>query len=147
MPSSLRLRWVALSLVFGCVAIHSAQATPIKPKPEDVIKQLTRPRMVFPAARAGWNGPEPNDQNRSFNVLLEQYGPEGSSRTARASLIEAAQPDLRIFAAIGMAILLMRVLRTREQLRVLARATSSPDSRNQLNTAPAAQERKEFKAA
>ncbi|HEX7960913.1 MAG TPA: hypothetical protein VF493_13400 [Terriglobales bacterium] len=145
MPCTLRLRWAALSLIFGCVAIHSAQATPIKAKPEDVIKQLTRPRMVFPAARAGWNGPEPNDQNRSFNLLLEQYGPEGSTRAARASLIEAAQPDLRIFAAIGMAILLMRVLRSREQLRVLARATSSPDNGNQLTT-PAA-EPKELKAA
>lgn len=145
MPGTLRLRWVALSVVCSCVAIHSAQATPIKPKPEDVIKQLTRPRMVFPAARAGWNGPEPNDQNRSFNVLLEQYGPEGSTRAARASLIEAAAPDFRIFAAIGMAILLMRVLRSREQLRVLARATSSPDNGNQLTT-PAA-EPKELKAA
>lgn len=147
MPVSVRLRCVAVSLVFACFAVHSAQATPIKPKPEDVIKQLARPRMVFPAARAGWNGPEPSDQNRSFNVLLEQYGPEGSTRAARASLLEAAQPDLRIFAAIGMAILLMRVLRSREQVRVLERATSSPDTGNQLNTAPAAPERKELKAA
>ena len=146
MPIALRVRWIALSLVFGCITVHSTHATPIKPKPEDVIKQLTRPRMVFPAARAGWNGPEPNDQNRSFNVLLEQYGPEGSTRAARASLLEAAAPDFRIFAALGLAVLLMRVLRNREQLRLLARATSSPDNGNQLTT-PAAQEGKELKAA
>src|SRR5690349_23513887 len=109
MPGALGLRWVVLCLIFGCVGGYSAQATPIKPKPQDVIKQLTRPRTVFPAARAGWNGPEPNDQPRSFNVLLEQYGPEGSTRAARASLIEAAQPDLRIFAAIGIGILLMKL--------------------------------------
>lgn len=147
MPKCLRLRWLAVSLAIACLYVHSAKATPIKPKPEDVIKQLARPRMVFPAARAGWNGPEPNDQARSFNVLLEQYGPEGSSRAAKASLIEAAQPDLRILLAIGMAILLMRVLRGREQLRVQERATSSTDSGNQPSTTPAAPEGIKLKAA
>lgn len=147
MPSSLRLRCIALSVAFGCFVTHCAHATPIKPKPQDVIKQLTRPRTVFPAARAGWNGPEPNDQPRSFNVLLEQYGPEGSTRAARASLMEAAQPDLRIFAAIGIAILLMRVLRSREELRLEGRATSGPGFGNQPSTTSAAQEGKELKAA
>src|SRR5262245_35194168 len=143
MPGSLRLRCVALFLPFACFAAHYSYATPIKPKPSDVIKQLTRPRAVFPAARAGWNGPEPNDQPRSFNVLLEQYGPEGSARAAKASLIEAAQPDLRIFLAIGMAIVLLRVLRGREQLHELERATSNADAGNQLNNAPAAPDGKE----
>ena len=147
MPKCLRLRWLAVSLAFACLYVHSAKATPIKPKPEDVIKQLARPRIVFPAARAGWNGPEPNDQARSFNVLLEQYGPEGSSRAAKASLIEAAQPDLRIFLAIGMAILLMRVLRGREQLRVQGRATSSTGLGNQPSTTPAAPEGSRLEAA
>jgi|SRR5256885_14242307 len=147
MPNSLRFRCFALSLAFGCFAAHGAHATPIKPKPEDVIKELGRPRMIFPAARAGWNGPEPNDQPRSFNVLLEQYGPEGSARAAKASLIEAAQPDFRIFMAIGMAILLMRILRSREQLRRQGRATSNAGFGNQPSTASAAPEGKELKAA
>src|SRR5262245_29403967 len=147
MPQSLRLHRVAMSLAIACLFVHSAEATPIKPKPEDVIKQLARPRVVFPAARAGWNGPEPNDQARSFNVLLEQYGPEGSVRAAKASLMEAVQPDLRIFLAIGMAILLMRVLRSREQLRIQGRATSGTGFGNQPSTTPAAPEDSKLKAA
>ena len=79
-------------------------------------------------------------------MFLAQYGPEGTARAARESLIEAARPDLRIFLAIGAVILLLRVLRNREQIRVEIEATSNMGSGNQLNTV-AAKDVKDLKAA
>jgi len=85
-------------------------------------------------------------QLESANLFLAQYGPEGTARAVRESLIEAARPDLRIFLAIGAVILLLRVLRDRESMRVENEATSNMDSGNQLNTV-AAEDGKDLRAA
>src|SRR5438874_4928491 len=140
MPKLFEARFFALIMVLTGLLVGTASATPIQPKLEDVIKQIERPRIVFPAARAGWNGPEQSQQRHSLNMLLEQYGPEGSARAVKASLIEVARPDVRAFIAIGMIILLLRILRSREQKRLEKQATRSVALSNQPITASAAHE-------
>lgn len=135
MTGKLRIRLFAAFIACTCAFSARAAATPIKLKLEDLIKQVERPRMMFAPARAGWNGPERSKPARTFNLLFEQYGPEGSERAMKASLIDAAKPDVRAFIGIGMVILLLRVLRNRDQLRLRNHATSNAAFGNQPHTA------------
>ena len=92
--------------------------------------------MVFPPSRVAWNGIEQSAQPHSFNLMLEQYGPEGSTRLVRASLMEALIPDMRALLAIGLIILLLRILRSRDEKRMrMKQATSAGAFSNQANTA------------
>jgi hypothetical protein len=137
----------ALLVVLCCSVACVANSTPNHAKPEAVSGHGDNPRRLLAASHDGWNASRAADnETRSANLFLAQYGPEGTARAARESLLEAARPDLRIFLAIGAIILLLRVLRNREQMRVETQATSNAASGNQLSTS-AAQDVKELRAA
>jgi hypothetical protein len=145
-PNRLSLIAGLLSVLLGCFVICSADSTVSYEKPEAVSRHADRANGGSGASQNGWQHSPGDTQLESANLFLAQYGPEGTARAARESLIEAARPDLRIFLAIGTVILLLRVLRNREQIRVEIEATSNMSSGNQSNAA-AAKDVKDLKAA
>jgi hypothetical protein len=107
---------------------------------------VERPRRHIAASQKEWNNVGAADETRPANLFLAQYGPEGTAHAVRTSLIEAARPDPRVFLAIGAVIVLLRILRDREQTRVGRQATSRTASGNQPSTS-AAQDVKKLRAA
>ena len=141
MPNRLSLIATLLSVLLGCFV--SAESTASH---EAVSRHADRDNGASGVSQNGWQQSPADAQLESANLFLAQYGPDGTARAARESLIEAARPDLRIFLAIGAVILLLRVLRNREQIRVEIEATSNMGSGNQSDTA-AAKDVKDLKAA
>ena len=84
-------------------------ATPIKPTPKQILKDVQRPETRFIPARAGWNGPE-NQSATSINPLMQRFSPEAQRAANRAALIAMATPDLRIWALLAMIIFALRLL-------------------------------------
>jgi hypothetical protein len=108
---------LALSLGILLSFAPRAQAVPIKP---DLQKILNRQQNLhFVPARAGWYGPEMRPAPQAaLNPVLEAYGPAATARSVRAALMAAAIPDPKALLAIGVLIVLMRILRqTQEQRR------------------------------
>jgi hypothetical protein len=104
------LSGAALLLLVALVAPLSA--TPIKPKLQEVLKATEKPPIKLPAARAGWDsGTKPVN----FNLAWEQYGPEGSARQMRASLLDALTPNPLLLAAIFGCIFLLRAQSVRRE--------------------------------
>ena len=130
----------------GSVVIPIASSAAPQERPKAVHRQGEHPLKIS-VSNAGWDKARLGNQTPSVNLFLAQYGPEGTARAIRESLIEAARPDLRIFLAIGATILLLRVLRRREQTHFVMQATSNIASGNQPDTAPAAEKAKKLKAA
>jgi len=100
-----------LLLLSACLASAPAAliATPIKPTPKQILKDVQRPETKFIPARAGWNGPE-NQTAASVNPLMERFRPEAQLAANRAALIAMATPDVRIWALLAMIILSLRLL-------------------------------------
>ncbi len=123
-----------------------ANATPIKPTIQDMLKQPSRPQINFPPARVGWNGPEQTSAPQEVNLTLEKYGPQGTILATQASIASSFRPDWRYFAGFGVLILLLRILRRQEELgrqpKTVEQATGSPAYSNQSSAA-----QKELKAA
>jgi hypothetical protein len=146
MPIPQRLRIRVLLLVLGSLVTTIASSA-AEHQRSKVVRRQAEHSLKLSASSDGWDKARPANQTRTVNLFLAQYGPEGTARAVRQSLIEAALPDLRIFLAIGTIILLLRLLRNREQTRFEMQATGNIASGNQLSTAPAAQEAKTLKAA
>lgn len=111
------------------VAVLRSDATPIRPDLKKVLAEPQPEATQFPLARAGWDGPEVQPSSRvAPNATLEQFGPAGSARQARASLIAVAMPDYRAVTGILLVILLLRRIRvTQRKARAAAQAaTKSP---------------------
>jgi hypothetical protein len=145
-PNWLPFNAGVLSVLLGCFLTYSANATANHTNSEAVSRHADRAIGASGASQEGWKQSLGDAQLESANLFLAQYGPEGTARAARESLIEAARPDLRIFLAIGAVILLLRVLRSRERIRVETEATSNMGSGNQSNRS-AAEDVKDFRAA
>ncbi len=100
----------SLVLLAALLFASAAQATPIRP---DLKKLVTAPppsRESFVPARAGWNGPEmsPDAPNPVLQYLLRRP-------PVWQEVASIAVPDWRLVALLGLAILLLRTLRRREQ--------------------------------
>jgi hypothetical protein len=145
MPIPQRLRIRVLVLVVGSLVTTSASSA-AEHQRSKVVRRQGKHSLKISASSDGWDK-APANQTGTVNLFLAQYGPEGTAHAVRHSLIEAALPDLRIFLAIGTIILLLRLLRSREQTRFEMQATGNIASGNQLSTAPAAQEAEKLKAA
>jgi hypothetical protein len=142
-PQRLRIRVLLLVL---CLVTTSASSA-AEHQRSKVVRRQGEHSLKVSASSDGWDKARPANQTRTVNLFLAQYGPEGTARAVRQSLIEAALPDPRIFLAIGTIILLLRLLRSREQTHFEMQATDNIPSGNQPSTAPAAQEAKKLKAA
>jgi len=140
------VRFLVLFIGAGCLVTIAAHSIANHAKSETLSRHGERPLRTVAAYLEGWNNAGGVNETRSADLFLTQYGPEGTARAARASLIEAARPDPRVFLAIGAVILLLRVLRDREQMRVERQATSTTAFGNQSSTS-AAQDVKKLKAA
>lgn len=112
-----------------------ANATPIKPKIEDLLKQPARPQINFSPARVGWNGPEQAVAPREVNLTLEKYGPQGTILATQAAIASASQPDWRYFAGFAGVIFLLRILRSHEERKKRRLATISTGFGNKPDTA------------
>ncbi|PYP85025.1 MAG: hypothetical protein DMG65_21500 [Candidatus Angelobacter sp. Gp1-AA117] len=98
------LRFLVLALLPATLV-----ATPIKPTPKQVLKDVQRPETKFIPARAGWNGPE-NQTATSVNPLMERFSPEAQRAANRAALLAISTPDVRIWALLAMIIFSLRLL-------------------------------------
>jgi hypothetical protein len=123
-------RVVAVMVMTVCffilLAVMRAEAMPIKP---DVRKVLAQPQVSptqFAPARAGWDGPESARSAQNFNSTYEQFGPNGTARAVKSSLVAAALPDYRALAAIALVILLLRRMRKDRRQAEVAAAAASP---------------------
>jgi len=100
----------ALFMIVGLAG--AAFAVPVKPDLEKILKQQEHRNRSFEPAQAGWNGPEmQRPQDAAPNAVLEAYGPAATARSIRAALAAAAIPDPKAVVAIGVLILLMRIMR------------------------------------
>jgi len=93
-----------------------ANATPMKPDIDQMIRLAEQPQRQFALARAGWNGPEtqPNAAGAKLNPALALYAPQSDARANRASLAALAFPDPRALAAVAGCILLLRRARHKQ---------------------------------
>lgn len=110
---------------FILLAVMRAEAMPIKPDVRKVLSQPRVPPTQFVPARAGWDGPE-SMRSASFNSTYEQFGPSGTARAVKSSLISAALPDYRALAAIALVILLLRRMRKDRRQAEVASAAATP---------------------
>ena len=110
---------LALGLVFCiCLFCGQSQATPVKPDLQKILKEQRQRQAPYEPARAGWDGPEvQRAADVSPNPVLEAYGPASTARSIRAALTAAALPDPRAVLAIGVLIVLMRLLRQQHDKR------------------------------
>jgi hypothetical protein len=119
MISGLIQRCLAV-LAFICTLAILALATPVHPEMRELLKQPDSGRRHAPAARAGWNGPEmavANDVEGIGGVSAAQ-----AEREARESLRQSATPDWATVLGVAAVILLLRMLRKRND-QALAEAT------------------------
>lgn len=110
----------------------SALAVPVKPDLGKILKQQEQRSRPFEPAQAGWNGPEmQRPQDVAPNPVLEAYGPAATARSVRAALAAAAIPDPTAVIAIGVLIVLMRIMRQvqdrRRQALVVPIRSTSPE--------------------
>jgi len=102
------LKVIALVCLLALSAPWSP-ATPIQPNLEKLLQESEKPPLDFPAARAGWNGPEMmRNSNALFNPELEALRSGPSPRTVLAALAAAATPDPRAVAGLVALIFLLR---------------------------------------
>ncbi len=121
-------RIVAVMVMTVCffilMAVMRAEAMPIKPDVRKVLEQPNPAPTQFAPARAGWNGPETARSTQGFNSTYNQFGPTGTARAVRSSLMAAALPDYRALAAIALIILLLRRMRKARRKAELAAAAT-----------------------
>jgi hypothetical protein len=107
---------LALAALFTLGASAMSFAVPVKPDLDKILRQQEQRNRQFEPAQAGWNGPEmPRPQDAAPNVVLETYGPAATARAVRASLATAAVPDPKAVIAIGLLIVLMRIMRQAQE--------------------------------
>ena len=95
-----------------------ADAVPIKPDLQKILKQQEQKPRYYEPAQAGWNGPEMvRPQEASPNPIYEAYGPASTVRAIRASLLTAAKPDPVALMGIGLLILMLRLARNERSKR------------------------------
>lgn len=104
--------------LFLFLAAVNAEAAPIRP---DIRKLVSEPQQDSTAelgpARAGWDGPEMSRDAQQVNPTLAIYDGAVAARAARITLLRAAIPDPRALLGIMAVILLLRLLRKRDQDR------------------------------
>lgn len=98
------------------MACFKVMATPIKPTPKQVLKDIQKPGQKFIPARAGWNGPE-DQAATTMNPLMERFRPEAQIAANRAALVAIATPDMRIWVLLVMIIFSLRLLRGKMEPR------------------------------
>jgi hypothetical protein len=105
--------------------ISPAWSTPIQP---NVRKMAQQQRAAdYPAARAGWDGPELKTKaQQAPNLTLEMFGPAAVARAVRASLVSAALPDWRVIGCVLLVILLLRRMHRRQKLASSIKPVSEP---------------------
>jgi hypothetical protein len=107
---TLALALAVLGLMLA--AATTADATPITPSVDQLIKQAQKPPVRFAPAHAGWNGPlmapakpAADGVPEDFNQLLDQAALQ---RASRAEVRRVAVPDPRIVVGLAMLIFLLR---------------------------------------
>lgn len=104
------------SLLFGLGLLlspltQSGWADPVEPNLQKLIREAEKPRMQYPPARAGWNGPESTVAQRVPNPVYESL--RGSSPAdLRTELVAALKPDWSIVLAFVTLIFGLRMLRS-----------------------------------
>jgi hypothetical protein len=94
------------------LAAARANATPMQPDIRRMLTDQQQSPPKFGPARAGWHGSEmPRKSSAALNPEMERYSEASLARSIRASIAAAALPDLRVWFAIAVAILLLRRLR------------------------------------
>ena len=116
----IRIKHFRLALALLCSALFAVGAfgVPVKPDLGKILKQQEQRNRPFEPAQAGWNGPEmQRPQDAAPNPVLEAYGPAATARSIRAALMAAAIPDPTAVLAIGVLIILMRIMRQMQDRR------------------------------
>ncbi len=104
------LTLAATAGVFSLPLATPAAATPIRPDLKKLLSESQEATIQFAPARAGWQGSEMSSASPVPDPAAELQ----ATRIAdRSSLIALATPDLRVWALIGLAIILLRLLRRR----------------------------------
>jgi hypothetical protein len=88
-------------------------ATPIKPTPQELLKEAQRPPMRYIPARVGWGGAKPTPIH--VNLVLDQYGPQATVRAVRSSLKAALTPDPLTMGSLLFCAFALRWVRLRRQ--------------------------------
>lgn len=105
--------WKTYLFILGLVVsplLQSGWADPVEPNLEKLVREAEKPRMQYPPARAGWNGPESTAAQRMPNPIYDSL--RGSSAAAlRTELLAALKPDWNIVLAFVVLIVGLRMLR------------------------------------
>src|SRR5919109_843605 len=113
------------------VLFFGSPASFFSPRLPNVRKMLQQQQQEtnYPAARAGWDGPELKSRaQQPPNPAMEMFGPAAVARAVRASLVAAALPDWRVIGCVLLVILLLRRMHRRNQLVSSAQQDSQPES-------------------
>ena len=102
-----------LVLIFSSLG---AGAMPVQFKIDDMLKKAEEPKPHYPAARAGWNGPEEVQKTKNSNPAYEKLLYESSPAAIRAQLRKAAWPHWSVPITIALLIFMLRMLRSTQQL-------------------------------
>lgn len=115
------------AVVLVVAFVSGAYAVPVKPNLEKILKQEEQQQRHFEPARAGWDGPEMiRSRNATANPVFDTYGPAATVRAIRSSLLAAATPDPEVLTAIGILIVVWRIVRKeRDRRRKLHVSASS----------------------
>jgi hypothetical protein len=102
--------------IFTAVLLFAltASAVPIKPKIEDVLKDVTKPRNDYPVARVGWE--EARSVQAPRNLIYEQMRYPYTREGLLAEFVAVSIPDWRITGLLGLLIVTLRHYRYRRPL-------------------------------
>ena len=99
-------RLALLTLLVG-IAIPATWALPVKPDLKRMIEEQDKPKVQYPVARAGWDGPEDRG-SIAFNPTYEQMRYRYTAAGRRAQLVAAITPDWRVWGMFGFLVLALR---------------------------------------
>ena len=77
-----------------------AWAFPMRPDIKKLLQDASQPPVHYPAARAGWNGPEEKTAANSPNAFYDQMRKQTTSAERAQQLMQAATPDWRFLLAL-----------------------------------------------
>lgn len=117
------LAGAVIFLLFIAMAEGRAHASTIPPDVRKLAKQPQGPPPKFEPARAGWNGPE----SGAPPTLPAEFSAAARVRAVRRTLALLVTPDPAALLGIGLMILLLRKLRSREERKPRKPAAQPPE--------------------
>ncbi|MBI2678178.1 MAG: hypothetical protein HYX28_05310 [Candidatus Koribacter versatilis] len=117
------LAGAAMFLVFIALAQGRAHASPIPPDVRKLAEQPQGPPPKFEPARAGWNGPESGPPP----ALPTEFSAAARVRAVRRTLALLMTPDPKALLAIALLIVVLRVVRAREERKARKPAVQPPE--------------------